>query len=164
MVARGGADLVAVGKRKLRLGADPIVTVDLDVFIRSSSTFPYMIPDPLTKSPHRTTVGLESALTGGPVATLRAGDGTWECWDGEEYSDSGVRIAYDVWNHLQLAVDSSTGTYQVVAQPVGELPTLVGGGRLGQGAEGDVVFAIRPSDSDGHVTCYDNLLITGDGA
>ncbi|HJN18899.1 MAG TPA: hypothetical protein QGH10_25590, partial [Armatimonadota bacterium] len=164
VVARGGADLVAVGKRKLRLGADPIVTVDLDVFIRSSSTFPYMIPDPLTKSPHRTTVGLESALTGGPVATLRAGDGTWECWDGEEYSDSGVRIAYDVWNHLQLAVDSSTGTYQVVAQPVGELPTLVGGGRLGQGAEGDVVFAIRPSDSDGHVTCYDNLLITGDGA
>jgi len=163
LIARGGGRLLAVGERGLRLNECATLTADLDLFIRSSRPFPYMIPDPKAASTHRTAVGFISGPSAQTVAGARAADGVWECWDSERYRACNVPIAYDVWNHLQLALDTDTGRCRLVVQPVGEVPTFVGEGRLGRPAGSDVSFAIQPSDTAGHITCYDNIAITYDG-
>ena len=97
---------------------------------------------------------------GGPSAVS-----VWDYWDADHYQDSGVKIAYDVWNHVQMALDEASGTYQVVVQPVGEMPTLVtsrarAGGKAAIGREAE--FVIRPSATPGHSSLYDNVLVAHD--
>jgi len=120
-----------------------------------------MIPNPLTKSDHRTALTLRAASSGIPVASVHAADGFWHFWDGSRYVDTRVRIAYDVWNHVQVALNPATRSYSLVVQPVGEVPTLASKARWGDGATiGDeLVFAICPSDTPNHITCYDNVRI-----
>jgi hypothetical protein len=142
------------------LEADMTITVDFDVYVRSSSSFPYILPDPTTKSDHRATIGLQK----GPnayVAAVFAGDGTWQYFDGDKFVDSKVHIAYDVWNHVQMAIDTSSGRYKVVVQPIGELPTFLGAATWGSKArkKDKVYLCIRPSQSEMGFSCYDNVLI-----
>ncbi len=157
--AKGGTDVVA-GRQKLSFGDDMTVTVDFDIYIRSNSDFPYMIPNPTTKSDHRTTIGLQKDPNM-LVSAVFAGDGTWQYYDGDKFVDSKIRIAYDVWNHVQMAIDTSSGLYKVVVQPIGELPTLLGTAQWGGNAnkKDNVYMSISPSKSENGFSCYDNVSI-----
>jgi len=157
--ARGGAELVAVGNRPLDLSGTATVTVDLDVFIRSDSAYPNIMPNPLTKSRHQTAISLKAAGQDTPLIGARAAAGAWQYWDKNTYVDSEVKIAYDVWNHLQMALDTATGMYQVVVQPVGEMPILAAKGTWAGKPAAEVHFVISPSHTEGHSSLYDNILI-----
>jgi hypothetical protein len=145
----------------MTLREDSTITVDCDVFLRSSEPFPFMIPNPLARSEHRTALSLTTHPSGAVVASVRAGDGVWRYWAGDRCVDSGVRIAYDVWSHIQMALDTRTGSCKIVVQPVGELPTPLGAGHWGEGVGvGDALrFSIAPSGPAGQFSCYDNIVI-----
>jgi hypothetical protein len=124
------------------------------------------VSNPLTKSPSRTAIGLRTKDD--PAAhwvSLLAGDGKWQYWDGGKYVESKTGVVYDVWNHVQLAIDPQNRTYKIVVQPVGEMPILVGQGALGDriSPHDELVFSIVPSDNPGHISCYDNIVVTGPG-
>jgi hypothetical protein len=141
------------------------ITVDLDVFVRSGRDFPYILPDPATRSAHDTVIGIQAAGAESPLAAVKAEGGTWKLWDGARFADSGKPVAYDVWNHVQLAVDVEAGRYALVVQPVGELPTPVGSARwvVPPDAGGErLTWKIAPSDTKGHTSCYDNIVVTVD--
>ncbi len=163
--SRGGEELVFGSQEQApSLDSSKITTIDFDVFIRSDKDFAYIVSNPLTKSPSRTVIGLNSkADPANPWVSLKAGDGKWHYWDGDKFTESKTPIVYDVWNHVQLAIDSLKGTYQIVVQPVGEMPILVGRGALGHRIQSPeaLVFSIAPSNDPGHISCYDNLVLTG---
>lgn len=158
----GGAFVSDLNQQLTPASAKGMITVDLDLFIRSAKDFPYIIPDPTTRSPHSATIGLVGAADDRPFAQLRAIDGTWRIWDGEGFADTQMIINYDVWNHLQLSVDTAAKRYRLIVQPLGEVPTVIGQGTCGTDVQAGekLRFVIEPSDTPGHISCYDNLLIT----
>jgi len=159
--ATGGGALVAETTRQLS-SADGMITVDLDVFVRSDRNFPYIIPNPKTRSKHSVALSLDGAASGQPLAAVDSADGTWQLWDGQRFVDSGKLVTYDVWNHLQIAVNPRTKTYRFVVQPVGELPTVIGDSAVSAsvGAEEKLKLSVKPSATAGHISCYDNILVT----
>ncbi len=134
-------------------------TLDVDFFLRSGEGFPYLIPNPAARSPHATAIGL-SGPDGKIIAGAAAKNGTWQIWDGRAWSDTGERVHHDVWNHLQLALDGK-GSYTVVVQPTGQVAGQVASGRIGEanGSKPITVF-LQPSKTGGHLSCYDNLVVT----
>lgn len=161
LIATAGGTAVAKGDA-LRHIPNSYITVDLDLFVRSDKDYPYVMPDPTTTSNHWSMVGLRRKGTDDAAAVALAARGTWWLWDGTRYVDSGVRVAYDVWNHLQIAVDAPTGAYQLVTQPIGEMPTLVGHAKLGESIviNSDLEFFIQTSDTQNHLSYYDNISVT----
>jgi hypothetical protein len=159
--AKGGADIIAGGEKKLRLDSGDTITLEFDIFIRSDKDYPYIIPDPTTTSKHRATISLEQDGTTS-LAGVYAGDGTWQYWDGSGYVDSKVRIEYDVWNHLQMALDTSKNSCKIVVQPLGEMPTLmtITKYEAKPNVLGQYRLRIITSDTEGHMSCYDNICIT----
>jgi len=152
----GGGEFVATlethasGKR---------ITVDLDLFVRSNKDFPYILPDPTTKSPHSTSILLEG--DGGEiVAGVELSQGTWRIWNGKEFADTGKRISYDVWNHVQLAIDRTEGKTRLIVQPVGALPEPYGEAECPGRTAGRL--RIVPSATKGHISCYDNFVVTAE--
>ena len=163
--ASGGGSLVAHLPSKLPpADSKGLMTVDLDVFIRSDKDFPYMIPNLTTRSLHHVTLGLEGALPDHPFAQVKAFDGTWRIWSMGQFVDTGKAVNYDVWNHVQLAVDLQAKTYQLIVQPVGEMPTVIGEGKCGTSVStGEkLTLTINPSKTPGHISCYDNIEVTSD--
>ena len=159
--ATGGGAMTAA----LKLTAAPAegaITVDLDVFIRSDKGFPFIIPDPTTRSPHSVALGLAGSQSDQPFALIDSAKGTWRLWDGQDFVDTGKRVTYDVWNHVQLSIDTQARTYRLVVQPVGELPTLIGQAGCGTSLPfGETLkLSIKPSATTGHVSCYDNIVVT----
>ena len=161
--ATGGSALVA------NLGITPasakgMITVDLDAFVRSDKSFPFILPDPTTRSPHNVVISLEGAAPGKPFAAVDTAEGTWRLWDGQKFTDTGKTVNYDVWNHLQIAVDPKAKTYRLVVQPVGELPSVIGEAACGEGLKptDKLVFRIAPSATKDHISCYDNLVVTAE--
>lgn len=141
------------------------ITIDLDVFIRSDKDFPYILPDPATRSAHATTVGIHSAGAKTPLAAASADGGTWKLWDGDRFIDTGKPVTYDVWNHLQIAVDVEARRYTLVVQPVGELPSRIGSAAWSMPRDpggAKLTWRISPSDTKGHTSCYDNIVVTLD--
>ncbi len=161
LVASAGGVVVAKGE-PLRHIPNSYITVDLDVFIRSDKEFPYITPDPTTTSTHWSMVGLRRKGSDDCAAVALASRGTWWLWDGSRYVDTGKRVTYDVWNHLQLAIDAPTGRYKLVTQPIGEMPSLIGQATLGESIviNTDLEFFIQTSDTQGHLSLYDNVSIT----
>jgi hypothetical protein len=159
--ATAGGTVVAKGE-PLRHIPNSYITVDLDVYVRSDKDYPYVMPDLKATSNHTTMTGLRRKGSADYAAVALASRGTWWLWDGARFRDSGVRVAYDVWNHLQVAIDAPTGTYRVVAQPVGEMPTLVGTAHLGEAIviNSDLEFFIETSETENHLSLYDNVLVT----
>jgi hypothetical protein len=161
--ATGGGALVAETMRPLA-STGGMMTVDLDVFVRSDRPFPFIIPDPTTRSRHSFVLSLEGDAAREPLAAVNSADGRWRLWDGVRacFAESGTPVAYDVWSHLQIAVDLQAKTYRVVVQPVGELPTLIGQASVGAsvGVPKKLKLSVKPSATSGHVSCYDNLRVT----
>jgi hypothetical protein len=143
------------------------ITLDLDVFVRSDKDFPYMLPDPTTRSPHHTVISLHpaGAAPDSPAAAASTAGGTWHLWDGGRFTDTGKPVTYDVWNHVQIAVDVEAKRYALVVQPVGELPTRAGEAPWGQplGSERNpLTWKIAPSATENHLSAYDNIVVTTD--
>jgi len=159
--ATGELDLQAAIP-ELKLDSKRRLTLDCDLFVRSNKNFPFMIPDPLSKSAHGTAVRLETERDGSCVAGIRASPGgRWQIWDGDRFVDTELHVDHDVWNHLQMVVDSSTGSYRVVIQPLGGLPVVAGTAAWGGKAEPglSVALHIRPEKSPEHLTLYDNVVV-----
>lgn len=159
--ATGGGAITAALKLTTA-PAEGAITVDLDVFIRSDKGFPFIIPDPTTRSPHSVALGLEGSQSNQPFALIDSVKGTWRLWDGKEFMDTGKPVTYDVWTHVQLSIDTQTRTYRLVVQPVGELPALIGQAACGTSLPvGETLkLSIKPSATTGHVSCYDNIVVT----
>ena len=123
-----------------------------------------MIPDPTTRSPHSFVLNLEGNVPDKPFAAVDTTSGTWRLWDGQKFVDTGKLVTYDVWNHLQLAINPREKSYVLVVQPVGELPTLIGRATCGESVKGNepLKLKIKPSATTGHVSCYDNILVARD--
>ena len=163
--ATGGGELSArLNPTITPASAKSTITVDLDFFIRSDKDFPYMIPDPTTRSPHSFVLNLEGNVPDKPFAAVDTTSGTWRLWDGQKFVDTGKLVTYDVWNHLQLAINPREKSYVLVVQPVGELPTLIGRATCGESVKGNepLKLKIKPSATTGHVSCYDNILVARD--
>jgi len=155
----GGASVSAPLVRKLN--ASGIITLDVDVFLRSDKDFPYIIPDPTTRSTHTTSIILESDA--GAIAGVDTSQNTYRLWDGTQFVDTGKPVTYDVWTHLQIAIDPKKNSCQLVVQPLGELPSVIGQASCGK-LKSEVSFklTIKPSATKGHLSCYDNVVITQD--
>lgn len=147
--------------RLTHAGAKGVITVDLDLFVRSDKGFPYMIPNPSTRSPHSTVIALADGKDA-PVVAIDSAKGTWQLWNGDRFLDSEKVVNYDVWNHMQIAIDPAAKSYKLVVQPIGEMPTLVGQAKCGASIESNdsLKLVIKPSQTVGHISCYDNILIT----
>ncbi len=159
--ASGGGAVVRVVGNLSSATSNGMMTLDLDLFIRSDKDFPYILPDLTTRSPHDVTIGLQSASGDAPLAQVRAIDGKWRIWDGGNYVDSKTIVHYDVWNHLQLVVDSKANRYRLIVQPVGEMPTVVAEGACGNLKPGErLKLVIKPSATPAHISCYDNITVT----
>ena len=161
--ARGGGALVADFQSQLTLeSSSKIVTVDADLFIRSDQSFPYLLPDPTTRSVHHVDLRLEGSTTGGSLAAIDSSKGTWRIGNGCEYVDTEKLVQYDIWNHVQLAIDPKSRTYRVTVQPIGEVPTLLGQWHLNPAVNisEPLKLVITPSATTGHISCYDNLKVT----
>jgi len=161
--ANGGGTMIARTDERMRHVPHSVASVDLDLFIRSDSEFPYIMPDSKTTSSHRVILGLKRKATGDYAATVIASDGTWWIWDESKFVNTNVPVAYDVWNHLQIAIHAPSGSYRVAVQPVGEVPMLVGTAKLGEAVvfHDDFEFSIETSDTNGHSSLYDNIKIAG---
>jgi hypothetical protein len=161
LCATAGGTVVAKGE-SIRHIPNSFITIDLDVYVRSDRDYPYIMPDPSTTSNHWAAVGLRSKGSNDYAATALASRGTWWLWDGLRFVDTGARVAYDVWNHVQITVDAPSTSYRVVAQPVGEMPTLVGSARLGEAAVplSESEFFISTSETENHLSLFDNVHVT----
>ena len=99
-----------------------------------------------------------------PFIAVDTVGGTWRLWDGQKFVNTGKVVTYDVWNHLQIAFNAPDKSYALAVQPVGELPTLIGRIACGEKSNGNeaLKLTIKPSETTtGHVSCYDNILVTG---
>jgi hypothetical protein len=155
--ANGGARFTAKPLRALR--KDTRLVADLDLFLRSGEYVPTMLPGAATHFPHGTVIGWHDG-GGKMLAGIAATAGTWRLWNGTEWTDTKRPVHCDVWNHLQIAVGEN-GVMQFAVQPVGQVAALIGS--IGVTAtEGDspVTFTIETPASEGHVSCYDNVLLT----
>ncbi len=144
----GGKNFAAKLPSPLKVGTR--VTLDVDLFLRSGEDLVSIMPNTATKFPHSTRISLSA------TASIMAKEGTWHLRDGDQWRDTKHPVHYDMWNHLQLALNED-GTYQAAAQPVGQVAAIIGTARGGAGAM-DIV--IEPSSTDGHVSCYDNVRVT----
>jgi hypothetical protein len=95
------------------------------------------------------------------IVGIKTENGTWHLLNaGGEWIDSKLRAHYDMWNHLQLVL-SEDGTLQAAVQPVGQIAATIGTASARNAAK-DVTLIpiIEPSATPGHLSCYDNVIIT----
>jgi hypothetical protein len=135
---------------KLRLDPNYIVTVDFDIYLRTG---------------YQAIIGLQENLTGNVTAAVNP-NVKWKCWNGNQYTATDVNVigasGWDVWHHVQMALDCSNRTYKVVVQPCGSLPTLLGTYAWDSGtlANDQVFFVIKPQGTNGQITYFDNIRVT----
>lgn len=139
------------------------LTIDFDLFLRSEKSFPYILPDPTTKSPHHVRLALGPDESS-PLITLDTSEGTWKLGNAGEQSDSSKRIEYDIWNHLQLAIDLKSGKARLTVQPLGALPEPAAEIPLQKffSLPKQLQLKLLASDTPGHISCLDNFYITAD--
>jgi hypothetical protein len=130
----------------LRLDPNQTVTVDFDVFLRNG---------------YQAIVSMQKNLTGNVTAAVNP-NGKWKCWNGTQYTTTNVNVGYDLWNHVQMVLNGTNRNYQVIVQPCGSLPTLLGTFSWDSGTQpNDPVFlVIKPQGTNGQITYYDNIRIT----
>ncbi len=149
------------------------LVANLDLFVRSSAFYVAIMPGSPTKTSHTVHLAITDER-GAELAALQNENGHWTCTQDGQMKATSVPVALDCWNHVQLVADSSTGTYKVVIQPVGEVPTLLAGGRL-PASSSALHFGIKTSNSDDlyelkqgsgmarvNFSCIDNVRLTAD--
>jgi hypothetical protein len=142
-----GTSLYSNTNSKLRLDPSYVVTVDLDLYLQNG---------------YSTSFGLIESLSGPYTAWLSAVSGKWKYWNGSTWVDTGVAVSYDIWTHIQLALDCSARNYKIVIQKTGDLPVLAATVPWDSGSlQNDLVFFdIAPSGSTGQIVYFDNIVVT----
>jgi hypothetical protein len=154
--SNGGSMLTVQTPRPLKVGTR--LTLDLDFFLRSGES-PSIMPRTATQFPHSTRIGWTDP-TGKPIASIIAKDGTWHLWESDHWADTKHPVHYDMWNHLQLLLNED-GTYQAAVQPVGQVPAPIGSARVAEAnKDATIIVTIEPSATTGHISCYDNVIIS----
>jgi hypothetical protein len=129
---RGRGGRVSLATKGMRLDKDDTITLDCDLFLRSDRPEVWFTPigDAATKD--RTTIALVGP-GGKPVASLRAEGGSWHVWNADRYMKVAFPTAIDAWTRVHICIDTRTGTYRVVLQPIGEAPrTIFKGASIGR--------------------------------
>lgn len=160
--AAGGGTLVSAG---LPVKSSKALVVEADVFLRSELGYIAMVPPKEGfKSANGTDVGLVDEKNN-VVAAIKAdpSSGTWQIWDGNAYVTGDAKVQFDCWTRVRFNIDLDAGTYDIILQPIGELPSKVATAKTGKAlkAGDDVKIAITPTENPGHISCYDNLAIKG---
>ena len=95
------------------------------------------------------------------IAGIKAENGTWHLLNnGGDWIDTQRPVHYDMWNHLQLVLGQD-GTLQAAAQPVGQVAALIGSAKPHSAQPLNIDgLTIDPSTTAGHLSCYDNLVLT----
>lgn len=65
---------------------------------------------------------IKDVTTNTLIFELRTRAGTWHYGTSEQLTDTEIPAAFDAWNHLQLTLDSTSGTCEVLLQVIGESP------------------------------------------
>ena len=65
---------------------------------------------------------IKDVTTNTLIFELRTRAGTWHYGTSEQLTDTEIPAAFDAWNHLQLTLDSTSGTCEVLTQVIGESP------------------------------------------
>ena len=157
LVITQGARFTAKPRQALKQGAK--LVADIDLFIRSGDYVPSMLPNSAKKFPHNTGIGLYDTRDQ-RVAGVMTQDGMWQLWNGSEWIGTQHPVHFDVWNHLQLTLDKQ-GHLQAAVQPVGQVAELIGNAQLSaMKSNSPLSFTIETSATPGHLSCYDNVLIT----
>ncbi len=161
--ANGGGKLTAdFGQQLTPASANGKIVLDLDVFLRSNKDYPYLLPDPSTRSAHSFSISFQPSGSDSAFVSIDNNGGTWRLWNGTQFIDTGKLVTYDVWQHLQVAVDLNSKTYALVAQPVGGLPTPIGSTGFSNTLDNNqsIQLVIKPSKEPDHISCYDNVVVT----
>jgi hypothetical protein len=158
LCVQGGGKITPRTAAALKTGTR--LTLDLDFFLRSGEALPSIMPNTATKFPHSTCVGWADP-EGKMIAGVKTENGTWHLTNGDgAWIDTQRRVHYDVWNHLQL-VFAEDGTLQAATQPVGQVAAAIGATRVSDaGKDLTITPIIEPSATPGHLSCYDNVVIT----
>jgi len=164
VLATSDATMTARPRQTVTLANAGVVTVDLSLFVRSDKYFPFIVPDPQTRSPQRVTIALASVRGNDILAGAYVGDGRWEMLAGNERIPTTNGIAFDVWNQMQIAIDPDAGVFRIVAQPLGEVPRLVGEAPLPEDFDirTPLHLMIKTENMGQTVSLYDNVrMVTG---
>ncbi len=145
------------------LANDPLV-FDIDFFLRSDYSYVQMVPTTETTSSDEVGFAFKNASTDAVIFELRTRSGTWHSGTNGKLTDTKIPAAFDAWNHLQVTLDSTSGTCQVLLQVSGDAPRPLGQAtRIGT-LPASTPLAIelfchrqKPRD-DG--PAFDNLLLT----
>jgi len=165
LLANRRGTLQPVPARSVKAGADSIVTFDLDAFVRSSGSFPIIIPGQNLNSGNSLKLSI-ATTDGAAVATAEAINGEWKLSAGGGGGVvSEVRVPYDCWFHVQLAVDFGKRTCTLVQQQIGQVAQPLATVPLpaGVGAGGDLAFRIGLAGPDpaNNSAVIDNVRVAG---
>lgn len=95
---------------------------DVDLFLRSELSYVQMVPTAETISSDEVGFAIKDVTTNTLIFELRTRAGTWHYGTSEQLTDTEIPAAFDAWNHLQLTLDSTSGTCEVLIQVIGESP------------------------------------------
>ncbi len=120
LLSRRG-DIKPILGEPVKLTADNILTFDADLFIRSNSAYPFIIPGQATMSQNEVRLIIQNADTDAIIAEAIAAKGKWTLNRGKKPDISEVTVPYDCWMHVQLSVDMASRTVTLVQQQIGQV-------------------------------------------
>jgi hypothetical protein len=149
--------------------------LDIDVFIRSNAYYVNIMPSSPAKTQHVLNLSLTDEH-GTDLIGLKNENGHWASGAAGAYDASPVPVALDCWNHIQIDLDRTNGSYKIVLQPVGEMPAVLAEGKLPDSPGNEapkLVFRTRNLDDvyqleqGGNVSlvnfsCIDNVRLTAE--
>jgi hypothetical protein len=121
LLASRRGDLRPLPVKPVRLGKDETLTFDADLFIRSTSSYPSIVPAQTFSSNNSVRLVVEAADGGAPLISAEAADGKWTLAAGNDRKNSEVAVPYDCWMQVQLSIDLEKRTCSLVQQQIGQV-------------------------------------------
>ena len=123
---RGQGGRAGISSPALKMLVDDRLMFDVDLFLRSDVSYVQMVPTAETTSSDEVGFVFKHAATDAVLFELRTHAGNWHSGTEGKLTDTKIPAAFDAWNHLQLTLDSTAGTCQVLLQVIGEAPRPLG--------------------------------------
>ena len=162
VLANRRGDLKIILPQPLLLGSNEILTFDADLFIRSDSAYPSIIPGQATSSPNAVSLIIERTTGEDAVlAEATATNGKWNLKDGEKFKESKTTVPYDCWMHVQLSVNMATRTSSLVQQQIGQVAQSLASAPIPSDFKVGMPLAFRLHlGNSSKCVVFDNVLIT----
>ena len=161
---RGSGGRAQISSPALAWQPDGLLLVDADIFLRSDLPYVQITPGPNVTSSDAAGLALVTTAANKPLIELRTHQGNWHYLDGDTLIDTRIAAAFDAWNHVQLVIDPSNKSWQVILQVIGEPPRLLCRGSLDRTpAVSDtlgVEFFCSRSKSHTDGPAFDSLRVT----